>query len=263
MLRALLPIPAFLLLLPLFLPAPGGAQTILNVERFQLSAREGMHVELDLSGSGQAGNTRLLDARIQGILGVVTEHHWPRIILGGRYLRQGGQEPALDNQFVQLRYSYLFSPKTRSFHFVQVQRNETLRLRERLLVGSGLQRDFQPTEATSLSLGGGLMGEWEELDPEAVGPEDGVSARAVRMTVVGVLRHTLKAGPELVNISYVQPDITEFGDVRLLNDAALRVPLGSALTVVLASEWRYDSRPPSVLRSYDLSYRMGVTIALR
>lgn len=218
MLRALLPIPAFLLLLPLFLPAPGGAQTILNVERFQLSAREGMHVEL---------------------------------------------EPALDNQFVQLRYSYLFSPKTRSFHFVQVQRNETLRLRERLLVGSGLQRDFQPTEATSLSLGGGLMGEWEELDPEAVGPEDGVSARAVRMTVVGVLRHTLKAGPELVNISYVQPDITEFGDVRLLNDAALRVPLGSALTVVLASEWRYDSRPPSVLRSYDLSYRMGVTIALR
>jgi len=263
MLRSLPPLPRLLLFLPLLLPTPGGAQTILNVERFQLSAREGVHVELDLSGSGQAGNTRLLDARVQGILGVVTEHHWPRIILGGRYLRQGGQEPVLDNQFVQLRYSYLFSRQTRSFHFVQIQRNETLRLRERLLVGSGLQRDFRPTEVTSLSLGGGLMGEWEELDPDAVGPQDEVSARALRMTVVGVLRHTLASGPELVNISYVQPDISAFGDVRLLNDAALRVPLGSAVTAVLASEWRYDSRPPSVLGSHDLSVRIGVTITSR
>ena len=263
MLRTSPPLPALLLLLPLLLPAPGGAQTILNVERFQLSAREGVHLELDLSGSGQAGNRRLLDARIQGIVGVVTEHHWPRLILGGRYLRQGGEEPVLDNQFVQLRYSYLFSRKTRSFHFVQVQRNETLRLRERLLVGSGLQRDFQPTEATSLSLGGGIMGEWEALDPDAVGPGDEVNARVARMTVVGVMRHTLEAGPELVNIAYLQPDITEPGDIRILNDVALRVPLGSAVTMVLSSEWRYDSRPPSVLGAHDLSVRMGVTIAVR
>lgn len=263
MLRSLRLFPALLLVLPLLVPAPARAQTILNVERFQLSARQGMHVELDLSGSGQAGNSRILDARIQGIVGVVTEHHWPRIILGGRYLRQGGQEPVLDNQFVQLRYSYLFSPTTRSFHFVQVQRNETLRLRERLLVGSGLQRDFQPTEATRLSLGGGLMGEWEELDPDAVGAGDAVDSRVVRLTVVGVVRHTLEAGPELVNIAYLQPDVTEPADLRILNDVALRVPLGSAVTAVLSSEWRYDSRPPSVLRSWDLSYRMGVTIAVR
>ncbi len=255
-------IPGLLVLLFLLVPAPGSGQTILNVERFQRTAGEGVHAELDLSGSGQSGNTRLLDARVQGILGLVTEHHWSRIILGGRYLRQADQEPVLDNQFIQFRYSYLFSPRTRSFHFVQVQRNETLRLRDRFLIGSGLQRDVAVTENTTLSLGNGLMGEWEELDPEAVGPEDVVRARALRMAGVGVLRHTLSAGPELVNIFYVQPDITDFRDVRVLNDAALRVPLGGAFTVVLASEWRYDSRPPSVLRSYDLSYRIGVTISV-
>jgi len=263
MLRGLPPLSRLLLTLPLLAPHPAGAQTILNVERFQLTAREGLHAELDLSGSGQSGNTRLLDARVQGILGVVTEHHWPRIIVGGRYLRQGSQDPVLDNQFVQFRYSYLFAPATRSFHFVQVQRNQTLRLRERFLLGTGLQRDFRATDGTTLSLGTGLMGEWEELDPGSVGPEDVVSARAVRMATVGVLRHTLSSGPELVNIFYLQPDITELGDLRVLNDAALRVPLGGAFTVVLASEWRYDSRPPSVLRSYDLTYRMGVTVTLR
>jgi len=93
------PVPTTSLLLHPPVPsAPGVAgiaptQTILNVERFQLYAREGVHVELDLSGSGQAGNTRLLDARIQGIVGVVTEHHWPRLILGGAPTPAGGRGP--------------------------------------------------------------------------------------------------------------------------------------------------------------------------
>lgn len=256
---------AAILLLGL-LPASGAlAQTILNTERFQLSEVDGFHLSADLSANGSQGNSRILNVSSSGIIGVRDDRHWTRVIFGGKFLSDT-ERSILDNQYIQLRYSRLLSPRTRTFHFVQAQRNETLRLERRYLVGSGIRYrlaggDRSPTR---LDVGTGLMGEWETLDEDLItDPDESNSLRALRMANLAVLSHELSQGARLVNILYLQPDVSAPGDVRVLNDLGLLIPLTTHARVTLSAEWRYDSQPPGDLRPNDLSWSMGIGIDLR
>ena len=242
------------------LPASLAGQTILNTERFQLAdVDEGLHVSATLTGNGQRGNSRVMTLGTSGIAGVLTGSHWTRVIFGARYIST--QERAiLDNRFVQLRYSYILTPELRTFHFVQAQRNETLRLRSRYLVGSGVQYALVQTEHTTFSLGTGLMGEWENLSADAVDPGTDPQSTALRVANVAVLSRDLPSGARILNILYVQPDATAPSDVRVLNDLGLILPVSDRFRVTLSGEWRRDSRPPAALRKDDLTFNVGIGI---
>jgi hypothetical protein len=244
--------------------APQGlsGQTILNTERFQLAEVEGFHMSATLTGNGQRGNSRILTLGTSGIAGILQGSHWTRVIFGGRYISTD-ERAILDNRFVQLRYSYLFSPELRSFHFVQAQRNETLRLRSRFLVGSGIQYALVNTDRTQVSLGTGLMGEWERLQASAVDPGQDPDSRALRVANVGVFSRDLASGARILNILYVQPDAGRPSDVRVLNDLGLILPVSDRFRVTLSGEWRRDSRPPAALRKDDLTFNVGIGIEVR
>ncbi len=248
-----------LVALAVVLPRPAPAQTILNTERFQLGEVEGFHASIDLSASLRRGNTRLFDVAASGMVGTLTGRHWPRLIFGGRYLSNDDRS-ILDQQFAQLRYSWIVSPETQTFHFVQAQKNETLLLRSRWLVGSGLRRTLVQSPSSLVAIGTGAMLEWEELDPARIGSDDPSSSRVARMTNMAVLSHDFEGGARILNILYVQPDVSEFGDLRLLNDLALLVPLSARLRTTLSMEWRRDTRPPSTLGRDDLTLRAGFAI---
>ena len=243
-------------------PAQLGAQTILNTERFQLAEVDGFHLSSDLAVDLQRGNTRLLDVRASGIVGTLEGRHWPRVIFGGRYLRNA-QGSLLDEQFIQIRYSYILSPETRTFHFVQAQTNESLLLQSRWLVGTGIRTTFLDTGRTRISAGTGLMGEWERLDAGRLGPDDDPRLRALRMANLAVFSLELGSGARLLNIGYYQPDVTEFGDSRILNELGLLVPITDWVRTTISLEWRRDTRPPSTLRKDDLKFRVGLGVDLR
>jgi hypothetical protein len=243
----------------LFLAVPLNGQTILNTERFQLAEVDGFHFSGDLSANLQRGNNRILDVKTAGIVGTLDGRHWPRLIFGGRYLSRR-DDSLLDEQFVQARYSYILSPNSRTFHFVQAQKNETLLLRSRWLVGSGVRKTFVRSGDVSLSAGTGLMGEWERLNQSALGPDDEQRLRALRMANVAVASLELDSGARVLNILYLQPDVTDFGDLRILNELALLVPVTSWIRATVALEWRRDTRPPSTLKKDDAQLRMGLGV---
>jgi hypothetical protein len=244
-------------------PAPAvQAQVILNTERFQLTDVDGFHAGADLSGSLQRGNTELLDVSTSGIVGYRTDSHWIRAIFGGKYLSDDDRS-ILDQQYLQLRYSWLISPQWRTFHFVQMQKNESLRLRSRWLLGSGIRRSFVASEHTRVDLGTGVMAEWERLDPDRVAPEDDTSLDALRMANLAVITRTFESGARLVNIFYLQPDLSDFSDTRILNDLGLTFPVVTGVNARMSLEWRRDTRPPSVLERDDLSIGMGLGISVR
>lgn len=247
---------------PTLLATGAAAQTILNTERFQLAEVDGFHMSADLSIDGQRGNKEILNAGTSGIVGVRTPRHWTRVVFGGRYLSDADRA-ILDSRYVQLRYSYLVSERTRTFHFVQAQRNETLRLRSRWLVGSGVRRTVASGEHTSFAVGTGLMGEWEEVSRDAVEAGAATSARALRMANLAVLSRDLDSGARVLNILYVQPDVGALSDVRVLNDLGILVPITERLRATLSAEWRHDSRPPAALGKNDLTFRMGLGIDVR
>ena len=245
----------------LLLPAATAAQTILNTERFQLDEVDGRHLSAEFSLSFQGGNARILDASVSGMAGTLSGSNWLRAIFGGRYLSTR-ESSVLDAEFLQLRYSRVLSPATRTFHFLQVQRNRTFLLRSRWLAGSGVRTDVVRSRRGTLALGTGVMGEREALDPDRLGEDEEVRTGAVRLANLAVFSWEADRGPSILNILYVQPDLSEFGDVRILNDLAVTAPITERIDLRLALEWRRDTRPPASLEKDDLRLSTGVGLGL-
>jgi len=244
----------------LLLPAAAPAQTILNTERFQLDEVDGPHLSADVSLSFQGGNARVLDASASGMVGTLSGSNWVRAIFGGRYLSTR-ESSVLDAEFLQLRYSRVLSPATRTFHFLQTQRNRTLLLRSRWLAGTGVRTDVARSRRGTLALGSGVMGEREVLDPDRLGREEEERTGAVRLANLAVLSWVADSGLRILNILYVQPDLSAFGDIRILNDFALTAPLGTGISSSLSLEWRHDTRPPGTLGRDDLRLAAGLALA--
>lgn len=188
------------------------------------------------------------------MFGTLVGRHWPRLIFGGRYLSDE-EGSILDDQFVQLRYSYILSPETRTFHFLQVQKNQTLLLESRWLLGSGLRRTVLETERASLSVGTGVMGEWERFDLS-----DSEKESALRMANLAVLSWSSATGARILNVLYVQPELRKLGDVRILNDLGLSMPLTAAFRATISLEWRRDTHPPAELSKDDVSLTAGFAL---
>lgn len=243
--------------------APAAGQAILNVERFHSGEVDGMHAAVTLSGKGTLGNSEVVDVKLEGIVGHRAEKHWPRLIIGGSYLRKRGQEPLFDNRFAQLRYSYLVSDATQTFTFVQAQQNETLRLRERWLVGNGVRRQFGSGDGFSVNLGTWAMWELEEVTPDAVTPGEDARSSVFRMSNIAVLRHDFSEGARIMGTTYFQPRIDAFGDFRVLSELALLVPVTERIRLTVSTDWRHDSRPPPSLRADDFTMNFGIAYTLR
>ena len=248
------------LALLVLLPAAAPAQTILNTERFQLDEVDGHHLSADFSLSFQGGNARVLDASVSGMAGTLSGSNWLRAIFGGRYLSTR-ESSVLDAEFLQLRYSRVLSPATRTFHFLQVQRNRTLLLRGRWLAGSGMRTDVVRSRRGTLALGTGVMGEREALDPDRLGEDEEARTGAVRLANLAVFSWEADRGPRILNILYVQPDVSAFGDIRILNDLAFTAPLADRISSSLSLEWRHDTRPPGTLGRDDVRLAAGLRLA--
>ncbi len=243
-------------------PGAAGAQTILNTERFQLGEVQGPHLSASVALTGRTGNSEIFIADVSGIAGLYREPHWTRLIFGGTYLSDGDRS-LLDSRFVQLRHSWQATDGLQTFHFVQVQQNESLRLRSRWLVGSGLQRDVLRAEHTSASFGTGAMLEWERLDPDAVHPDDPTARDSVRMANLLVLRHETARGLRILNILYFQPRFAAPADFRILNDLGCSLPVTETVRLTTSAEWRRDTRPPAGLKKDDLTLKVGVALDFR
>jgi hypothetical protein len=251
--------------LPLLMLLPAGAasaQTILNTERFQLAEVRGLHAAVDASVSGALGNVRVVNASSSGIVGYRGARHWPRLIGGGRFLADR-QRRLLDDRFLQLRYGYIFSERTDSFHFWQLQANRSLLLQRRMLLGSGARTALLHGGTTSLHLGTGLMYEAEDRNPERLESDEPASLRTWRLANQAVARHRLAGGATIRNITYFQPAVDRPADFRLLNELGLAVPVADPVNLSVTLEWRHDSRPPAALRRDDLAFRTGLRIDLR
>lgn len=243
-------------------PGVAPAQTILNTERFQLGEVDGAHLTTSLSLTGRSGNSEVFIADASGIAGIHRPRHWTRVIFGGTYLSDGSRS-LLDSRFVQLRFSWTARPRLQTFHFAQVQENETLRLRSRWLVGSGAQVDVIRGERTSLTFGTGAMLEWERLDRDALRPDEPTARDAVRMANLCVLRHETAGGVRILNIVYLQPRLDDLADLRILNDLGVSVPVSSHVRLTSSVEWRHDTRPPGSLKRDDLTFKMGAALDFR
>jgi putative salt-induced outer membrane protein YdiY len=244
-----------------FMAAPAGAQTILNVERLQPGDVEGWHWGVEGEFSLSRGNTEYVDV----LAGIGLGHRWPtdwlRVFTGIDYRSETGAALQSD-RFLHVRYNHWYADRWQSFHFVQLQASRTKLLERRMLIGSGVRHRLID-RTTTLDVGTGAMYEVEDLDGGRVTDDHPIATRVWRMANLVVATRQLTESVRLIGVGYIQPDLADLDDLRVLSDLSLTIALTDNVDLTLRGEWRHDSRPPGDLKRDDFVVRTGLTLSIR
>ena len=155
-----------LLFIILFFCVNAKSQTLINTEKISFLEDKNYVVGAELEYAGSYGNLDIQQFSSRFLFGYkIKTHHLFRAMGGFEFLSKDNKD-LNKAAFTQLRYNYIFSSRIRSFHFYQVQSNNTVLLNKRELFGSGVRISFfnKDSSKVSFNVGLGLMYENEFLD---------------------------------------------------------------------------------------------------
>ncbi len=256
--RSTLPIVIGALLL---LPTPAGAQ-IVNIERIMAGEPQpGVQGALQFSYGLRDGNSE--SQRLEGN-GLIRWRSGPSIFqlaTGGSYQTAADRKVA-ENALGHIRYGRLVGAGTRLEALLQVQQDQFVRLRRRVLVGVGarfrlmtLNSDAEADDgADRLDMGLIAMFEQEKL-------RSGESNTAWRASLLVSIGLTLSEAVTFGSQVYYQPLLDDPSDFRLLNDLGLTVRLLGPLSTKIDLRVAHDSRPPATVERTDVVLRNSLAIS--
>ncbi|HEX8434517.1 DUF481 domain-containing protein [Archangium sp.] len=252
--------PAGLLLVLVLMMSPEAAAQIVNVQALFDEATSPMGVSggAELSLDWRTGSTDLLVTRALVLGQWRTEKHTVMGVVRGEY--GFANEELIVSKFLEhLRYRYRFTDWLTGETFVQHELDAFRRLRLRGLVGAGPRFMLRSTEGASLVLGAAMMLEYEQLRHDGE-PDAGAEALDPRLSSYVMGRVKLMENMSLVETLYVQPRLTRFSDVRLLNETLLLVEPNKRFTFSMGFVLTYDSAPPATVSRLDTQLRSGIGV---
>lgn len=251
----------FFFLLFLFQKASAQTQTIINTEKSEPAPNAGLHGSLNATGSASSGNIELLNINADGMFGYRKPKYWLRLLGGSTFFKQDGVK-SLDNNYGQLRYSRFLGPNKswQSYSFAQFQTNYTLILKERGIVGTGIRKSFPFKDTGHFDIGVGIMWEYEFLDGTRLEEDEAKIHRDWRFTSVLVFRKALGEKISVLNTAYLQPKVSELGDIRMLDELSLLTRLTEHFQFDVTLYWRTDTRPPKAIVPSDFGADLGVLL---
>jgi len=251
--------PGFVMVCLLLCPA--AARAIVNVEAVDVGTpTEGFSGTATASAGGASGNSNRFrgraDARLQWHIG----RHTDFAAFSYDYGKSRGRTDT-NREFTHLRHRFQFAPTWALEGFGQAERDEFARLSFRGLVGGGLRRTLLEREAVAaVYLGLGGMFEREVLR-RGFGTSDPRGQSTGRANTYLSMQARFNAQTRFSSTAFYQPGMTDFGDFRLLEEAAMHVRLADGMELRLNVEVRYDSRPPQTVKRTDITYTTGVTVS--
>lgn len=235
------------LALGLLLPAVAGAQV--NTERLRGGAKEGVSGSVEASFENDTGNTDLAEGGLS--LGL----HWrggphTALFVASVDAGRGRDGTTVNKGFAHLRGGRDLTDRIMWEAFVQHEYDRLARLTARSLVGTGPRFTLVERGKTAVHLGVAYMFEREKIDVLAGSGEAPVQRNH---RVSSYLAVTVGSGSRVSfgNTVYVQPRIGEADDVRVLEEAGVKVGLVGRLSLNVALTVRYDGDPPAGVKYLD------------
>ena len=161
---------------------------------------------------------------------------------------------------LHLRHGWRWFPRLMLEAYTQVNYDEPRLLELRALAGGGVRVGLTDTEALRFWVGTGYLFEYERFDlPDTASHAQTTSVHRWSSYLTG----RVAAGPNvtLVATGYVQPQIDDLADLRILSDVSFGVSVTRALALTVSFSLRYDSRPPDNVASLDTELRNGIAVA--
>ncbi len=241
---------------------PVHAQAVLNTERVEPQDVSGFFTTLQAGTNLQGGNAHVIDLKGDGAVGYRARHWWLEVVGGGAYL-SSSDSVSVDDRFVQVRYGWFLSRRTRTFHFVQLQDSHAQALSYRLLVGSGLRHVFVRSTRNRLALGAGLMWEVERLDAALLPTGTRLRSHDLRGDLIAVASREISSTAKVSDILYVEPRVDAPVDTRFLNEARLGVKIVKDIELDVDLQWLHDSRPPRSIGPDDVQLQTSLSATVK
>ncbi len=242
--------------LALLLSAP--APAIVNVESMRGDdTPEGYSGKIEAAVSGQSGYTDKtgvdVGARVQWQRDRITNFG----ILRYAYGESSGVRDT-NKSFAHLRHIHQVTERRAYEAYLQGESNEFARLSFRGLVGAGLRYTLaEIPKVRATHVGVGAYYARETLDDEPGLSDDG-SEDFWRFSTYLNYQRQVNELVQLLSTTYYQPRVNDFGDYRLLEEAALKVKMSANLALKLSVDVVHDSKPPQSVKETDISYRSGI-----
>ena len=249
----------WLLALVLLTSVEAAAQ-IVNVQALfdEATSPLGVSGAAELSLDWRTGSTELLVARGTVLGQWRTEKHTVLGVVRGEY--GYAQDTLIVSRFLEhARYRYRFTPWLAAETFLQHELDAFRRLRLRGLAGAGPRFTLWSTEAGSLVLGAAVMLEYEQLRNDGE-PDAGQERLDPRLSSYVMGRVELMKNMSLVETLYVQPRLTRWADVRVLNETLLTVHPNERFTFSMGFVLTYDAAPPATVSRFDTQLRSAVGV---
>jgi putative salt-induced outer membrane protein YdiY len=236
------------------------AMAIVNAGSAQFGeVEEGWSGSVDIGLDGTSGNTDKFGFRAGGRVHWHRQSHSDLALVSFRYGKSRGRADA-NKSFAHVRHMQHISPLTTLEGFGQAEKNEFSRLSFRGLIGIGVRRALlADAERGTVYLGLGGMYEDEELQPRT-GATDALQSQLWRANLYLILTRRFNEQMRVVSSTYYQPRLNDWGDARLLEQAALLIKLSKVLDLKLSLEVQHDSRPPQQVEKTDISYSTGLEL---
>lgn len=240
-------------LIILFFTAP--VHAIVSMESVHLGEpKEGLGGSLDISASGEYGNTEKASLSAGVKLQRYKNDNLDFMLLNHQYGESSGERDK-NKSFIHGRHIHKITDKYAWEGYAQLSSDEFTRLNLRALLGAGARIAFgKKSEKRAFFLGLGGFYEKEELDLDEQGNE---VSETVRASTYLVLKFQFNNNVSLVSSTYYQLDVTDFSNFRAVEDASLVSKLTDALSFKLSLNVAHDSEPPPDVERTDTSVNFG------
>lgn len=240
-------------------PVASGLDAQVNIERLRIDAPPpGVSGSLTGNLTVQTGNTDFvqvgLDGRIYNVTEAVTT-----LMVGNGGIGFVDRSRFASSGLFHYRQTFAFSQWLLPEWYGQANYDRSQKLTFRLVAGGGVRAPVAEGDWGQLAAGTALMLEHERLEL----PDTAVHARrttTIRSSTFLSFRVVPSDQLVITSTTYLQPQASDLGDFRMLENFALATPVTDRLSLTVSFDLRYDSRPPDGLASLDTRLRTGVTL---
>lgn len=253
--------PALAAMLPFLVVVVFGAHPAIgqvNTEKLRSFEVNGFATTIGGDVSLESGNADLFEIGARARFDARKDRHYGFLAGEVRYGQEDG-ETFRDRAFVHVRYTYRVLPWLVPETFAQVQEDGFKLLQLRALYGLGLRLRYVDTDRVKLFQGTTPMLEYENLDGSKV-VEHPSTVQTARWSNYVNVRLRLSDTTFLVHTIYIQPEIGDANDYRVLDEASLGVKVTKHVLLRVAFVLSYDSQPPDNIERLDIALRNGLEV---
>lgn len=237
----------------------GNSIAQINTEKFRTAEDSvGLSGSVDISATAVTGNTDF-----QVITGNTRlEYNWGVnyiFFVGNAGYVWGNKESFANEALAHLRDAQTLNDFLQLELFLQFDYNKKRLLLSRELAGGGIRFRLISEKSLKIRFGLAYMFEHEKYDL----PLNSIHGRLTntsRLSSYATFNVLLKDGFNFISISYYQPKITGWEDLKAISDNTFVSEINSLLDLTFGVSLRYDSRPPDKIKKLDTTTRFGLSI---